>query len=288
MKFKHKALLGTLLLAAVVVFVPVTSDGQTVFNILQQGIAKPANVGAIFYTSTSPGGAIAQLVIGPDGSRLGVASGLPAWMTPTQTPTVTPTPTPTGTATQTPTVTPTATLTPTPITQDFVRLAQIVTASSQATVDFTSISGSYTDLMIVYQCRDNVSAGTEGLFLKFNNDGTSGNYTISQYILGQQATASAGTVAASASGLFVGNATGATAVTSAGSSGTVIIANYAKTTFFKRMDGRGNATTVAGANQEQTLSTSGSWKSTAAVTRLTFNVATSFVDGSVFTLYGLR
>lgn len=168
-----------------------------------------------------------------------------------------------------------------------VQITKITCAGSQATVDFTSIPATFTDLMVLFQARSNASAATENITLKFNNDGTSGNYTITQYTVANNTTTFVGTVAASASGLAVGTLAAATAVTSATGDGRVMLNNYAGTTFFKHMLMSGTYTQGAGAGQENILSTSGIWKSTAAITRLTFISPTSFTNGSVFTLYGV-
>ncbi len=120
--------------------------------------------------------------------------------------------------------------------------------------------------------------------LKINNDGTAGNYTSAQYLGGGTSTAYAGTTAASASGMPLAGIGGSTSPTSYASLGTVQISNYLGTVFFKgvictnRYDQSGNTL-----NEIH----SAHWKSTAAITRLTFSLPTSFVNGSVFTLYGV-
>ena len=66
----------------------------------------------------------------------------------------------------------------------------------------------------------------------------------------------------------------------------VEIPNYAGTTFYKNVTSWGAEVRVASTGQLiETLS--GYWKSTSAITRLTFIAPTSFVNGSVFTLYGV-
>jgi hypothetical protein len=164
-----------------------------------------------------------------------------------------------------------------------VQIAQIVTSGSQATVDFTSIGSGYTDLRVTWQARSNYVGAFEGMRLKMNNDGTSGNYTVGQYNNAMTTTLSAGTDAISSSGAGVGGVGGTTSPSNFGSFGEVVIPNYAGTTFYKgistllRFD-----SASSGYNQTETWF----WKSTAAITRLTFSVPTSFVNGSTFTLYG--
>lgn len=165
-----------------------------------------------------------------------------------------------------------------------VQLAQVTTSASQVTVDFTSIPSGYTDLMIVYQARSNVASGYESMSLKFNNDGTSGNYLASQYLQGYSTTANAATVAATAAGMWIGTITGNSNTSGYAGSGKIMVPNYSGTTYHKRAQSEfayDNTTPLI-----DIMFGYGSWKSTNAVTRLTFSVPTSFRDGSVFTLYG--
>jgi hypothetical protein len=168
-----------------------------------------------------------------------------------------------------------------------VQIAKITTSASQATVDFTSIPATFTDLEVRYQARSNLSGATENVLLKFNNDATATNYTITQYTLVVNATTTVGTVAASTSGLVACSISAGTALASTAGDGRVTINNYSGTTFYKHMLGTCAYASTSGASQELILSTSGFWKNTAAITRLTFISPTSFVNGSVFTLYGV-
>jgi len=168
----------------------------------------------------------------------------------------------------------------------WVQIAKITTAASQATVDFTSIPATYTDLMVTYTARDNYVGSTEAMFLKVNNDGTAANYSASSYILySGTGSISVGNVVASTSGMFINNLPGTTATANIATSGKTLIPNYLQTTFYKKVFTEGNYS-QSGADSVQ-ITDGAAWKSTAAITRLTFIVATSFVNGSVFTLYGM-
>ncbi|MEO6324790.1 MAG: hypothetical protein ABIT01_05885 [Thermoanaerobaculia bacterium] len=169
----------------------------------------------------------------------------------------------------------------------FVRIAQVTTTGSQATVDFASIPSTYTDLEIRYQARSNVSATSEAIRLKFNADGTSGNYTITQYVAGNNNSASASTLAAAATGLYVNDCSGANAPANHPSVGVIRIDNYKGTVFYKHMESYGSCVLGAGAAQEAVQLFGGVWKSLTATNQLTFSVPTSFVNGSVWTLYGI-
>lgn len=169
----------------------------------------------------------------------------------------------------------------------YVQLAQIVTSGSQSTVNFTSISGSYNTLKVICTSRD-TQAGTSLVTLRLmvNNDSTSGNYTSTQRIGGQNGAAFASTGAASSKGVFIGVNPQDGNTAGLASQCEVTIANYAGTTWqkniisvFGSVDGTLNGTVAT---------YSSIWKSTSAITSLTFGTdGTAFKDGSIFTLYGI-
>jgi len=169
----------------------------------------------------------------------------------------------------------------------WTQLSQIVTASSQATVDFTSISGAYTTLKILYDVQD-TQAGTSGVIarVRINNDTTAGNYTSTGRIGSQNGVAYATQVTPTTAGAFWA-AIPQSGNTTISASGEMTLINYAKTTFHKRV------LTVHGYDDGTFAENIGTfefrWKSTAAITRVTFATeGTAFTDGSTFTLYGLQ
>ena len=168
----------------------------------------------------------------------------------------------------------------------WVRLAQIVGSGSQATIDFTSISGSYSSLKIIWWAQDTAS-GTGGANLRMylHNDTTAANYTVTSRIGAQGSSAFASTVGASTKGVEVGF------LPTAGDSGVagggeVTLPGYAQTTFHKRIGAIAWNDNTTGGGIVATLSAR--WKATTAVDRVTFATdGTAFLDGSTFTLYGL-
>lgn len=168
----------------------------------------------------------------------------------------------------------------------YVRLAQTVTSASQATVDFTSISGAYSSLIVTYIAQ-NTNAGTssDSIRLKVNNDGTAANYTSTTRMGSQNATSTPGpAIASTTAGAWIGDIpnAGNTGITVTGE---LLLNGYALTTFNKSFISRFHSESTSFLDLYQT---GGRWKSTAAITRLTFGVDTgAFTDGSVFTLYGL-
>ncbi len=171
---------------------------------------------------------------------------------------------------------------------DMVRLAQVVTTGSQATVDFTSIPSNFTSLKVTFTAQDTQN-GTSSvtLAMKINNDGTSGNYTST----GRSGTVNTTNVASqlspsSAGGAMADISQSTTAAEAA--YGEIWLHNYANTTFHK----------VAQAFSAWDSATFASsliwymfrWKNTAAINRLTFTTTgtPAFTNGSVFTLYGIK
>lgn len=163
-----------------------------------------------------------------------------------------------------------------------IMIQQIITAASQATVDFTSIPTGYQDLEIRWQARSTNAVSTEDFRLRFNNDTTAADYNTSSYMV-QGGT---GTDAATAVGTRFSLLPGTSVTASYASHGTISIPNYLGTTYFKEYTNVGNFGQATAAI-DTALQMVGTWKSTAAITRITLAVATAgIVNGSVFTLYG--
>lgn len=148
-------------------------------------------------------------------------------------------------------------------------------ASAVATVTFSSIPATYTDLVLVASAT-NATAGVDSFEIQFNGD-TATNYSYT---------------------LLSGN--GATATSSRGSSSAFIISglsisgeqyvniahifNYANTTTYKTVLSRGNVTSSL------VRGNVGIWRSTSAITSflLKNDGGQNFAIGSMFTLYGIK
>ena len=154
-----------------------------------------------------------------------------------------------------------------------------VSGSSTTSIDFTSISSSYTDLVLVLS---HASASASGglVYLTFNNDTTNNNY--SQTRVTWDYGGYGGDIQASANSInqrFISwNRTGwATTVTN--------IMNYSNTSILKTFLNRNsNAQYTGGMGSTQiTL-----WRSTAAINQVTIVIsASNFVAGTLATLYGI-
>jgi hypothetical protein len=155
-------------------------------------------------------------------------------------------------------------------------IATTTLGSATNTVTFSSISGSYTDLVAVFE--GTLTSGSADLLLRFNSD-TGSNYSSTHlYGTGSSAASSRFSNATSIKVMYYGylESTGRNnAITS--------IQNYSNSTTYK--------TTIARANNADTSGTNagvGLWRNTNAITSITFLAsANNFETGSNFTLYGI-
>ena len=162
------------------------------------------------------------------------------------------------------------------------RLIQTVTASSGtvASIDFTSIPQTYTDLLFVISGRATTDNPT--LQVYFNNDTTSANYKF-RTIDGNGATVANNT----GTQPWLMRVTPSSASASVFGSGVMYIPNYAGTTYQKSVSAdsvtENNGTTAYNAFH------AGLWLSTAAITSIKLDpYGTDFAQYSSASLYGIK
>ena len=153
----------------------------------------------------------------------------------------------------------------------YTTLAETTLGSAQSSVTFSSISGSYTDLVLVVA--GVTSSGTEAVAVQCNSD-TGSNYSRT-VLLGNGTTASS-TRASNQTSAGLG-------VLDSATQGNTIyhFLNYSNTTTYKTFIARGNV------SSEQARAAVGLWRSTSAITSITVLVGTSFASGTTFSLYGI-
>jgi hypothetical protein len=161
-----------------------------------------------------------------------------------------------------------------PAGSTYTPIATTTLGGNQTTVDFTSISGAYTDLVLVFNGTNATSSN--GMRLRFNSD-TGSNYS-ETYIYGN-GTSALSTRGTSQTSVQVGGDVGS-------SRATVIVSinNYSNTTTFKTTLGRGSS---AGTLVDATV---GLWRDTSAITAIQCRLGagtSNFSTGSTFTLYGI-
>ena len=154
----------------------------------------------------------------------------------------------------------------------YVAIAEQTLGSNAASVTFSSISGAYTDLIMVVNAI--TSTASEYMSINLNSD-TGSNYSRTNL-------AGNGTSAVSVRGSneTVGYIGAETYGTNALKFNTVVhFMNYANTTTYKTFLSRANHVDLAA---EAIV---GLWRSTSAIT--TIKVNSNFATGSTFSLYGI-
>lgn len=151
-------------------------------------------------------------------------------------------------------------------------------ASATATVTFSSIAATYTDLRLIITAKDGSSSLSGAALLRFNSD-SSTNYSFTN-LYGDGTTAGSSRASSQTSGdiLVTGNSASNFGIS------TVDIFNYANTTTFKTFISRGN-TVEAFTNARVYL-----WRKTPeAINTISLTSGTSNWNiGSTFTLYGIK
>ena len=152
-------------------------------------------------------------------------------------------------------------------------IASTTLTAGTASVTFTSIPQTYTDLVVVFNGRTD---GDENTNLQFNSD-TTNNYSVTA-LYGNGSTATS-VRDSNVSSIGLGGIS-----SGADEQGTVVfqIFNYANTTTNKTVISRANNSTYVQLR-------AGMRRSTQAVSTITIKAdATTFLSGTTFTLYGIK
>ena len=154
-------------------------------------------------------------------------------------------------------------------------IATTTLGSAAASVSFTSISSTFTDLVLIANTGSTVSAVT--IVLQFNGD-TGSNYSDTS-IYGSGSAAGSSRLS-NTSNIYMGYLTSGGAVID--QTTIISINNYANTTTYKTAISRKNDTGYVEACV-------GLWRNTAAINRVDVICSGStFRTGSTFTLYGIK
>ena len=155
----------------------------------------------------------------------------------------------------------------------YTPIATTTLGSAASSVTFSSISGSYTDLFLVFE--GTCTSGVVGCVLRFNSD-TSTNYSYT--ILSGDGSSASSSRSSNQTTMQVGGMT-----SSSRSMMTASINNYSNSTTYKTVLSRQASATL------ETRAYVGLWRSTAAITTVLVSTSTdTFVAGSSFTLYGVK
>lgn len=151
----------------------------------------------------------------------------------------------------------------------YTPIATTTLGSNQSSVTFSSISGTYTDLVIIVAGTVNSATAMD---VTFNSD-TGSNY--SRTLLSGDGSSASSSRVSSATNLGLGF------ISTTQSVSVIQLMNYSNTTTYKTILARGNAA------DNRTVATVGLWRSTAAITSINFAGAT-YQTGTSFTLYGIK
>ena len=156
----------------------------------------------------------------------------------------------------------------------YTPIATQTLGSAAASVTFSSISGTYTDLILVVAGQ--ATGAQRNLLLQFNGD-TASNYSAT-ILYGDGSSAGSVRVTSQTSANVGG-------IDSTSQSNTIAhIMNYSNSTTYKTILGHGNsASNIVAAKVAL-------WRSTSAITSIVAFLAASdtFTAGSTFTLYGVK
>jgi hypothetical protein len=155
-------------------------------------------------------------------------------------------------------------------------LATTTLGSAAATVTFSSISGAYTDLILITNSATGVN--DIDMYIQVNSD-TGSNYSWTR-ITGNGTSAASSRGSSSSLGYRVGNMSGS----NVGQNNAVIqFQNYSNATTYKTILSRSNNASLL---VELFV---GLWRSTSAITSMDIKTQSgTFSTGSTFTLYGIK
>lgn len=176
----------------------------------------------------------------------------------------------------------------------YVAIAKTVLTGSQASVTFSSIPSTYTDLLVVFSVRGDATYEAnngDAMAMRINGSSTA-QYSVT-YVTGQGSATSSGRRTTGNADSFIrvyGGANYDSATANTFSSGEIYIPNYTGSTnkpISTSSVFENNSATVNAIYAQAQL-----WGNTSAITSLeftyTFNASSRFVSGSRFDLYGIK
>jgi len=170
-----------------------------------------------------------------------------------------------------------------PVASTYEQITSVTLTGTQSTIDFTSISGSYTDLIISIYCQNAaVSTGTRTGLMKFNSDSTSTySYT---YMRGDGTSTTSALASSQSGGIYYAELPRAGNGANVFGFARIVIPSYSGSTnktivseSSADLNGTGYVTRIIGL-----------WRSTAAITSISLiGGSEGFTSGTKATLYGI-
>jgi hypothetical protein len=163
-----------------------------------------------------------------------------------------------------------------PAARTYEPIATTTLGSTATTVSFTSIPGTYTDLVLITSIK--ATSANTNQWMRFNSDSGTNYSSTNLYGTGTSALATKSVSQDKINSVLSGFLT-----TTENSPGIYNIMNYSDTTTLKTIISRFNNTGVV-AQAEVSI-----WSSTSAITSIEiFTTPDSFAVGSTLTLYGIK
>ena len=156
----------------------------------------------------------------------------------------------------------------------YTPIATYTASGTIGSYTFSSIPSTYTDLVVILA--PIAAGGAADIYMTFNGD-TASNYSAS--ILYGSGSSAGNTTYSNQNNIiidFYGSA-----ISSEISNRVLQLQNYSNATTYKTAISRANR---AGSGVDAIF---GMWRSTAAISSITFTLSSSFASGSTFTLYGI-
>ena len=165
----------------------------------------------------------------------------------------------------------------------FVKIATVSLGSAAATISFTSIPGTYTDLLIMGSLRNSAADTNTDTVLTFNSN--TANYS-ARRLAGNGSSASSDTQGATNGYYFALTGEGTNWTASTFSNGSIYIPNYTSS------NNKSISTDAVAENNGTAASAqlaAGLWSNSAAITSITLTSGNgNFVQYSTATLYGIK
>lgn len=167
----------------------------------------------------------------------------------------------------------------------FVKIAAVtVGAGGAATIQFSSIPSTYTDLCIKVSARVDAAANYQSVAMAFNGGSPASAFS-QRWVVGDGSTAGSGSYGANTT-LYPMYAPGSSATSSTFGNGEIYICNYSSTSQYKSISI--DAVTENNATDVRIELGAMLWSSNNAVSSITLYGNTNFVQYSTATLYGIK
>jgi hypothetical protein len=158
-----------------------------------------------------------------------------------------------------------------------------VGSGGAATVTFSSIVSTYTDLVVKFSARGDAGAVSRSVYVTFNGSSTS---YADRYLQGDGSSASSSSNSGGGTKFYAGECTASTATSNTFANQEFYVPNYTASNF-KSVPADSVAETN-GTTQYMSL-IANLWSNTSAITSITLTLASgSFVQHSTFYLYGIK